>query len=491
MLDWRTILFVLLALLGARLFRRGWTGRRVDNHPWCRACRFDLRGRWPGAERCQECGAALDAVGAVKIGRRRRRPTSLGLGLLLLVGCAVWIGLDVWKAAGPIDWMAYKPDWWVVRDAKSADAQRAEAALKELNARVERDAISDARFAGLVSYALELQADESATWREGWGDVIQTAWTRGSLSPDQIMQFAQRAVSLHMETQSPMVRRWEVTRAGPRPTLLRCGSRELALELRPVSAALDGIELDAHSEEAASYDPLRGRMGMLPAKQFAVFAEPGERELQITWRAMLWPHKTPAPPATWDVPLIATLTVVPPAPDAPELVIDDDVTAALRACIDVQAIGLRIPPKVPGGFGDGARIVVAVTVRETPIMANLQIKAGYDPFLGLSSTQMRLAVIPGSAYQARGFIPVSTGREPDRVRVVVRPGAADAPEFGIGRRIPGPLWFGKAIEIDNVPVTWYDTVDDPTLSGEAQMLLRQPSGGGVLREAPRSKTPSQ
>jgi len=151
MLDLRTILFIVFALLGVGFLRRGWSGRRVDNHPWCRACRFDLRGRWPGAEKCPECGAVLDAVGAVEIGRRLRRPALLGLGRLLLLGCAVWLGFDVWKAAAPIDWTQYKRDWWVARDARSADTERAEAALKELNARIERDAISAARRAELVA----------------------------------------------------------------------------------------------------------------------------------------------------------------------------------------------------------------------------------------------------------------------------------------------------------------------------------------------------
>lgn len=496
MLDLLTILFILLALLGAWLFRRGWTGRRVDNHPWCRACRFDLRGRWPGAEKCPECGAVLEEAGAVEIGRRRRRPASVALGMLLLIGCAIWIGANVWKTAPPIDWMAHKPDWWVERDAKSADAQRAEAALKELNARIERDAISDARLAELVAYGLELQADESATWREGWGDLVQTAWIKGSLAQEQILQYAQRAVDIQMETESPMVRRWELTRAGPRPTLLRAGSGELSLRLQPVSAALDGIELDIHPDEAASYDPLRGRMGMLLAKQFAVFAEPGERELQITWRATLWPHKTPAPPATWDVPLTATLTVVPPAPDAPELVIDDEVTAALRACIDVQAIGLRIPPEAPGGWGDRPRIIVMMVVREPPVYANLQIEMGYAPFHGLNKSQMQLTVVRGVSYRSRRSVPVDSGREPDQIRVEMRPGTATTAGLIGSSRRSGPFWFGKTIIFEDIPVLWYDTADDPSMPEELREQVKRLDGAeplpgtfnrGTIRRGPSDK----
>lgn len=54
--DLPTIAFIGLAALGLALFWRGWRGRRIDNHPWCRKCRFDLKGLWPGAARCPECG---------------------------------------------------------------------------------------------------------------------------------------------------------------------------------------------------------------------------------------------------------------------------------------------------------------------------------------------------------------------------------------------------------------------------------------------------
>jgi len=60
MLDLPTILFILPTLIGVSVFWRGWRGRRIDNHPWCRKCRFDLHGLWPGAARCPECGIDLD-----------------------------------------------------------------------------------------------------------------------------------------------------------------------------------------------------------------------------------------------------------------------------------------------------------------------------------------------------------------------------------------------------------------------------------------------
>ncbi len=40
-----TIPFTVGAIVGAVLVWAGWRGRRIDDHPWCRRRRFDLRER--------------------------------------------------------------------------------------------------------------------------------------------------------------------------------------------------------------------------------------------------------------------------------------------------------------------------------------------------------------------------------------------------------------------------------------------------------------
>lgn len=45
-------------LAALALLIRGWRGKRIDDHPLCRACGFDLSGN-SDAKSCPECGAAL------------------------------------------------------------------------------------------------------------------------------------------------------------------------------------------------------------------------------------------------------------------------------------------------------------------------------------------------------------------------------------------------------------------------------------------------
>src|SRR5215218_3121633 len=69
---------IVLILFGTR-------GRRVDDHPLCRRCGFDLTGRPQTSDRCPECGADLSAHRAIRIGRRTRRPWSIALGIVFVL----------------------------------------------------------------------------------------------------------------------------------------------------------------------------------------------------------------------------------------------------------------------------------------------------------------------------------------------------------------------------------------------------------------------
>src|SRR5947208_14150931 len=48
-------------------------GRRIDDHPLCRRCRYDLSNLPESSTRCPECGADLAAGRAIRIGHRHPR----------------------------------------------------------------------------------------------------------------------------------------------------------------------------------------------------------------------------------------------------------------------------------------------------------------------------------------------------------------------------------------------------------------------------------
>ena len=78
---------------------RGWLGPRLDDHPHCRKCHYDLTGLREG--RCPECGTSLDALDAVVRSRRVRRWRQMACGFVLVVIAAA--GFTLLR-----QWVAYE-----------------------------------------------------------------------------------------------------------------------------------------------------------------------------------------------------------------------------------------------------------------------------------------------------------------------------------------------------------------------------------------------
>ncbi|MCL4199488.1 MAG: hypothetical protein KJZ69_18495 [Phycisphaerales bacterium] len=503
--DLITIAFIGLAGLGLALFWRGWRGRRIDNHPWCRKCRFDLKGVWPGAPRCPECGIDLERIDAVELGQRERRPVWAVAGAVLLLLCTVWLGLGVWRFVAPIDWTTYKPDWWLDRESRSADAGTAERALKELNARIGRGEVSGARVAGLVRHALDLQADESAAWLEGWGDIVIYAWGKGALTNQQALDFAQRALTIALEPALPVVRQWEITSLAPSVTLQRTGAADLTLRLAPTAAAIGATELPIDPKETIELRVRRRGIAGSRSLQAPVIVEPGEYEIEVSWSVSLAPRTGTANAAVWDIHLAAPIKVIAPAEGAAELVMDQQTDEALRACIDVQAVGLRWS-EAPSGRSASSRVVVVVTIRKAPIAARIQIAAWADQAARVVRQSQPPVIMPGRSYQWRHHLTnVQDGAA--SITVTIEP-RLDAPSRsgGIfvvqGRQPPEPdsapetepftadrIWFGGPIEFANVPIQWFDSIDDANLTGALREIATMPAGWNPLEEPPAETQP--
>lgn len=83
--------------LGIALLALGLRGRRIDDHPVCRRCQFDLIGVFPAITRCPECGQDL-SFKTVRTGQRQKRQASVscGIGCLSLALCSGMLRTRAW-----------------------------------------------------------------------------------------------------------------------------------------------------------------------------------------------------------------------------------------------------------------------------------------------------------------------------------------------------------------------------------------------------------
>ncbi len=190
------LLLATALLLGLALTAVGLRGRRADDHPLCRRCRFDLTGRPDGAERrCPECGADLARPRATVVGHRQRRPTMLGTGACLAIPPSLILLAVAYGMVAHVDWRQHAPVWYLVREARSADSARRTPAWAELAARQTAGRLTPADRDRVADAALAAQADAANPWEPAWGDWLQSARAAGQLSDGRWQRYLKAATS--------------------------------------------------------------------------------------------------------------------------------------------------------------------------------------------------------------------------------------------------------------------------------------------------------
>jgi hypothetical protein len=177
------------ALIGALLFILGLRGKRINDHPTCRDCGFDLENVYPPGITCPECGSGLNRPKAVLNGQRRRRPVLVGLGLLLIITSLVPIGAAGFAAITGQDVNQYKPLGLLLWEARRADAKTGKPIAADLMTRMLSGKLTPAQEDRITDLALARQQDPGLAWDEAWGDLIERAKLDGRLSTDQQQRF--------------------------------------------------------------------------------------------------------------------------------------------------------------------------------------------------------------------------------------------------------------------------------------------------------------
>jgi hypothetical protein len=211
------ITLVIVLLIGVRLVVRGLVGGRIDDHPICRRCGFDLVG-YPNAANCAECGAELKAAGAIRRGHRKRDRMALASGLIICTPVVLLFAIVIGASLLKVNWNSYKPLWLLRTEATSLSAVRSDAALFELLSRLRTPSLSDEQISTVTESALAMQADRSRPWNEKWGDFLERSRAMGKLTDEQWERYGSQAPDFQIMFR-PRVRRGDRlayrTREGP------------------------------------------------------------------------------------------------------------------------------------------------------------------------------------------------------------------------------------------------------------------------------------
>jgi hypothetical protein len=215
-----------VALLAAAVALLVWgiRGRRVDDHPLCRRCGFDLFGKPASSSLCSECGADLRDAEAVRRGNRVRRPVAIYVALPLLLTLAALLGGFGWVSVRGVDANRYLPTWWLISELSSKPGLVRDEALAELDGRLLAGKLSAGQVGQIAGRALALQADADRPWSTNWGDFVEHAHDK-SVLPDELWQrYVRQVVADGLTVQTrPVLRRGDDLPTAFQIAIGRCG----------------------------------------------------------------------------------------------------------------------------------------------------------------------------------------------------------------------------------------------------------------------------
>lgn len=401
------ILIALSIIAGVVLFVLGWRGRRLNDHPVCRKCRFNLFGLPEATTRCPECGRDITSPRAVRVGVRKRRPVMLTLGvLLLLIGIGLG-GLSTWSRVRAVDWNPYKPTWLLLWETGTKNAARLDGVINELHARWSRGELSDSQVKTLIADGLKRQGNPNASWPVSWSNLIEDAILQGKVSKEDTLRYFQQAISpsidwrkrIYSDSSWPVRLSMNEDRAGDG------SSSQRQLWLRRQIKTLRVGDVDLASAMRGSISGGTFSRGGRSASSIAMplSLPDGEHEVDAIWTisVVLRDDGLAAAPsiAEWDVRQTGTVEVVPPGEPLVTLIDDDRDRPPVSTVVERVRLRLLTPangePQLSGTIelapcpvAIAADVVVRLGDREWVIGQMTHTGASYGRFPVAQSSRL-------------------------------------------------------------------------------------------------------
>lgn len=179
-----TVLLWLLAsiVIGAATIALGRRGRRINDHPACRQCGFDLLAHYPGANNCPECGAGIKLARFVVKGQRKRMWSLIALGTPLVVLPLATIGIVLFAGLTHKNINAYKPLGLLLWEAKRCSDQELKEIGRFLCDQQLKSKLTQAEIDRIVAVIIDMQKDYSTPFEQEWSAFLKQARIDGTIS---------------------------------------------------------------------------------------------------------------------------------------------------------------------------------------------------------------------------------------------------------------------------------------------------------------------
>jgi len=252
------VLLLVAMIVGVVLVVVALKGRRINDHPVCKQCHFDLLGTYPEVVTCPECGAGLKRDNSVLLGARKTMPIVATMGALLVLTPLVPVGAVAYAVLTGSDINAIKPLGLILWEARRAEPVQAAKLADEVMNRILAKKLSASQYQKVVESVLDVQADRALAWSEAWGSIVDRAELDGVLTPAQKARYTEQAAVLALKG------RPKVVAGGVLPVDVSLVESRVAanaaemVHVRFLAATLGGKGAERRPEQGSTFDPFMG-----------------------------------------------------------------------------------------------------------------------------------------------------------------------------------------------------------------------------------------
>jgi hypothetical protein len=251
------VLFALMLFVAAMLslFVHACRGVRVDDHPICDKCSFDLYGLPAASDRCPECGTKFVNGRTRRIGHRRRQPRVIAKMALWLFGSLLLLSAGIALAKNKVDWRAYAPVWLLKSEMRGLASMGPDLAAGELDKRLQDGALSDAQIRRICAEIFRVQANQAEPWACEFGDFVERARSAGKVSDADWSAYLKSLSVIQFEVPASVKRDEPLTIRVLAAD--RCGSHAALHQRVELLAEIPDLQTTEMENEVFRYGPSR------------------------------------------------------------------------------------------------------------------------------------------------------------------------------------------------------------------------------------------